>query len=91
MLRHSRTHHRTTQRIHRLRRLRLLQAIWNGLEPDSSWPPSGYDTHLKSDHLLGHKNRAQRRREERHFRQTVRRALMYHDEALPILKPDWAD
>lgn len=94
MLRHSRQHHRSTHRRHRARRLRLLLEVWSypwGSFPRTFLTPATYDTHLQSPHLSGKKRKYDRRVEERRFRQAVRNALAHEDEALPILKPDWAD
>jgi hypothetical protein len=46
---------------------------------------------LRDPYLFGKKRKYDRRVEERRFRQAVRNALAHEDEALPILKPDWAD
>lgn len=89
MLRHSRAHHRHSHRRHQIRRLRLLHTrFWYAETPP---PPTFYDAHLAGHRLLGLKHAAARRQEEHRFRQAVRRALIRGDEALPILKPEWAD
>jgi hypothetical protein len=85
MTRHSRIHHRITHRHWQRRRLRRLRSIWSWMDLQ----PKQVDTHAPS-HLLGKKHKDDRRREERRFRQQVRRALT-HGEPLPRYRHDWAD
>jgi len=89
MLRHSRHHHRTTQRRHRARRCRLLNTLSYSWQSSLTLSPAQYDTHLRR--LWGKKRKFDRHTEERRFRQAVRNALAHNDETLPVLKPDWAD
>ena len=85
MQRHSRQHHRVTQRRWRKRRRQRLSAIW----PWMDFQIKDVDTHAPK-HLLGKKRFVDRRTEERRFRQQVRRA-MAHGDVLPRYRHDWAD
>lgn len=85
MLRHSRQHHRITHRHWQIRRLRHLHRIW----PWMALQPRHVDTHAPS-HLLGKKQKDDRRREERRFRQQVRRAIA-KGTPMPRYRHDWAD
>ena len=85
ILRHTRQHHRITHYRWKTRRLRLLSRLW----PWGDWRPQDVDTHVPS-HLLGKKRKADRRIEERRFRQQVRQAII-RDRPMPRYRHDWAD